>query len=90
MKRVPQLDGLRGIAVLMVFAYHALHVPLFWSGVDLFFVLSGYLITGVLLRLKEKQETEGYFKPFYFRRFKRIAPPYLGFMVFLDLVLRVK
>ena len=60
MKRIPQLDGLRGIAVLMVFAYHALHVPLLWAGVDLFFVLSGYLITGILLRLRDQQNTPGY------------------------------
>ncbi len=84
MKRVPQLDGLRGIAVLLVFSYHALHAPLGWAGVDLFFVLSGYLITGILLRLKEKRETEGYWSAFYFRRLLRIAPPYVGFLVVLS------
>jgi peptidoglycan/LPS O-acetylase OafA/YrhL len=89
MKRIPQLDGLRGLAVLMVFFHHALRVPLFWSGVDLFFVLSGYLITGILLRLKEEKATHGYGKTFYLRRIRRIVPPYLGFMVFLLLFIPV-
>jgi peptidoglycan/LPS O-acetylase OafA/YrhL len=86
MKRIPQLDGLRGIAVLMVFAYHALHVPLMWAGVDLFFVLTGYLITGILLRLKEDHDTAEYWSAFYFRRILRIAPPYLGLVVILTLL----
>ena len=86
MKRIPQLDGLRGIAVLMVFAYHALHVPLLWAGVDLFFVLSGYLITGILLRLREEHDTPGYWSAFYFRRLLRIAPPYLGLIVILTVL----
>ncbi len=86
MKRIPQLDGLRGIAVLMVFAYHALHVPLMWAGVDLFFVLSGYLITGVLLRLKEDHTIAEYWSAFYFRRSLRIAPPYIGLIIVLTLM----
>jgi peptidoglycan/LPS O-acetylase OafA/YrhL len=83
MKRIPQLDGLRGVAVLLVFVYHAWKVPLLWSGVDLFFVLSGYLITGILLDLKEKRATKGYARTFYLRRVRRIIPPYAGFMLFL-------
>ena len=74
MKRITQLDGGRGIAVLMVFAYHALRVPLMWTGVDLFFVLSGFLITGVLLNLKESRSVSAYWPTFYFRRLLRIAP----------------
>ena len=67
MRRIPQIDGLRAIAILMVFATHALHIPLLWMGVDLFFVLSGYLITGILLRLKERtQRRREYWKPFFF------------------------
>jgi peptidoglycan/LPS O-acetylase OafA/YrhL len=85
MKRIPQLDGLRGIAVLMVFAYHMLRVPLTWAGVDLFFVLSGFLITGILLRLKGHRTMARYWSAFYFRRLLRIAPPYLGFIVILTL-----
>ncbi len=89
MQRIPQIDGLRAIAILMVFASHALHIPLLWTGVDLFFVLSGYLITGILLRLKEQRPTGGdYWKPFYFRRIRRIIPPYLGFLVLLTLFFR--
>lgn len=86
MKRISQLDGLRGIAVLMVFWYHAAGVPLMWAGVDLFFVLSGYLITTVLLRLKEECDTSEYWSKFYFRRIVRIAPPYVGFLVILSLL----
>ena len=58
-RRIPQIDGLRAIAILMVFAAHAFAVPLFWMGVDLFFVLSGYLITGILLRLKQSRSSGG-------------------------------
>ena len=47
--RIVQLDGLRGIAVLMVFFSHSFRSQLLWSGVDLFFVLSGFLITSILL-----------------------------------------
>jgi len=60
-RRILQLDGLRAIAVLAVFAQHALKAPL-WMGVDLFFVLSGFLITGILLDRKERQQSYfGYF-----------------------------
>jgi len=65
----------------MVFTGHAFRIPLLWTGVDLFFVLSGYLITGILLRLKEQPERTGYFAPFYVRRARRILPPYLLFLV---------
>jgi peptidoglycan/LPS O-acetylase OafA/YrhL len=86
MRRIPQLDGLRGVAILMVFATHALHVPMLWMGVDLFFVLSGYLITGILLQLREKREEKGYWGPFYVRRAHRILPPYIGFLIFVAVV----
>jgi peptidoglycan/LPS O-acetylase OafA/YrhL len=79
MRHIPQLDGLRAVAILMVFATHAAHVPLLWTGVDLFFVLSGYLITGILLRLK--QQAAGFFAPFYLRRARRILPPYFIFLI---------
>jgi peptidoglycan/LPS O-acetylase OafA/YrhL len=87
MKRIPQLDGLRGIAILMVFLFHALQVPVFWSGVDLFFVLSGYLITGILLRLKEQKAggVSGLSRSFYVRRACRILPPFIGFLAVLTL-----
>lgn len=89
--RIPQIDGLRAIAILMVFAAHAFGIPLFWMGVDLFFVLSGYLITGILLRLKESRATGGsYWGSFYFRRIRRILPPYIAFLLILSVFLRVR
>lgn len=92
MKRIPQLDGLRGLAVLLVLvhntdAYPSLHLgPIQrdgWMGVDLFFVLSGFLITGILLDTKVCGHS---LKNFYARRCLRIWPLYyavLGFMFFV-------
>ncbi len=85
--RYPELDGLRGIAILMVVAYHYELAP-FLSGVDLFFVLSGFLLGGILL---DKQDAPNYFKAFYARRFCRILPLYfvclLVFLILLPLTL---
>jgi peptidoglycan/LPS O-acetylase OafA/YrhL len=88
--RLPQLDAVRGIAILLVlFAntsekYPLLHLQRFvgdgWMGVDLFFVLSGFLITGILLNTKESL---GYFKNFYARRTLRILPLYCAVLVFM-------
>lgn len=87
--RIPALDGVRGVAVLMVMFLHLLP-DAFWpvqpwlkralqaglgSGVDLFFVLSGFLITGILL---ETQNSPHYFRNFYTRRILRIFPLYYG------------
>ncbi|MGV2289761.1 acyltransferase [Trinickia sp. YCB016] len=82
-ERIVQLDGLRAIAVLAVFAQHALKAPL-WMGVDLFFVLSGFLITGILLDRKARGQS--YFSYFYARRARRILPPYLLLMVVSSLL----
>ncbi|SEA78059.1 acyltransferase family protein [Paraburkholderia sartisoli] len=82
-RRIVQLDGLRALAVLAVFAQHALKAPL-WMGVDLFFVLSGFLITGILLERKARQQS--YFSYFYARRARRILPPYLLLMLVSSLV----
>lgn len=73
---IRQLDGLRAGAFLAVFFHHALRVPLFWAGVNLLFVLSGFLITSILNREKGKPAGE-FFRPFYVRRFRRIVSPYL-------------
>jgi len=76
----PALDGLRGIAVMMVMACHLLYRPfaLGWMGVPLFFALSGFLITGILLRSKDRP---GYFSKFYKRRALRIFPIYYLFVL---------
>jgi len=91
-KHIPQFDYLRGVAVLMVMLFHASHdvqafpmgqyLSLGWAGVDLFFVLSGFLITGILL---DTRDQKGYFANFYARRALRIWPLYfvlLGVMFF--------
>lgn len=90
---IPQFDGLRAIAVLGVILYHAAVycIPLRlewatrygWSGVDLFFVLSGFLITGILL---ETKDSPGYFKTFYIRRALRIWPLYYAFLLAMFLL----
>jgi peptidoglycan/LPS O-acetylase OafA/YrhL len=99
-RRIPELDGLRGIAILMVLAYHFLDlfpmdVPnplphlvahslgLGWTGVDLFFTLSGFLIGGILL---DARESPNYFKTFYARRFFRIIPIYYAWIVLYAVV----
>lgn len=66
------------MAILMVFAWHAFGAPLMWSGVDLFFILSGYLITGILMRDRARQQPLARsMKIFYLRRAQRILPAYL-------------
>jgi peptidoglycan/LPS O-acetylase OafA/YrhL len=95
-KYIPQFDGLRGIAILAVLFAHLTYLnsirfaQIFQygrTGVDLFFVLSGFLITGILLDTKD---LPGYFKNFYARRALRIWPLYYGilffFFVFFPLV----
>jgi peptidoglycan/LPS O-acetylase OafA/YrhL len=82
--RIAPLDGLRGLAIASVFLHHAFHVKLLWMGVDLFFILSGFLITTILL--KQKSKTFGaYIGHFYARRARRILPPYLVIMLITSL-----
>jgi peptidoglycan/LPS O-acetylase OafA/YrhL len=79
--KIRELDGLRGLAISFVLLSHlTFPIPSVqrvisngWIGVDLFFVLSGYLITGVLLRGKQ---TPHYYRNFYARRALRILPAY--------------
>jgi peptidoglycan/LPS O-acetylase OafA/YrhL len=84
LKRITQLDGVRGIAILTVFAHHALHIKLLWAGVDLFFILSGFLITSVLLDVRQRPFGQ-YFSHFYARRARRILAPYVIALLILSL-----
>ena len=93
---IPALDGLRGVAIILVMLHHFTFyrptsgidalvgnvVFFFWTGVDLFFVLSGFLITGILL---DSRGSERYFTSFYARRILRIFPLYY-LVLFLALV----
>jgi len=92
--RVPALDGLRGIAILMVMLFHfvyldptrvlgpfgliGLYLRYGYTGVNLFFVLSGFLISGILLDAKSEPH---YFRNFYARRILRIFPLYYGYLI---------
>jgi peptidoglycan/LPS O-acetylase OafA/YrhL len=70
----PELDGLRAIAVISVMCYHA-HLSLFkggYVGVDVFFVLSGFLMSSIILR--EKEANKFTLQTFYERRARRILP----------------
>ena len=108
-QHMPELDTVRGIAVLLVLFLHGLHDPLLlilqdgrspgatlsstgafllsitqfgWTGVNLFFVLSGFLITGILL---DTQQYPDYFARFYKRRALRILPPLYATLMALQL-----
>jgi peptidoglycan/LPS O-acetylase OafA/YrhL len=82
--RIPELDGLRAVAIAAVFLHHALRLPLLWAGVDVFFVLSGFLITGILL--DAKAHSKNYFRHFYSRRARRILPAYWVALLLLSLL----
>lgn len=90
---IPSLDGYRGLAVLLVISFHflsrtgtgplAVIASVGWSGVDAFFVLSGYLITGILYR---RRGTHGFFRDFYARRALRLFPLYYFILVAIFLL----
>lgn len=84
-KRIEQLDGIRTVAIAAVFLHHTLHVKLLWMGVDLFFILSGFLITGILIGNKS-QSIGRYFGHFYERRARRILPPYALLLVVTSVI----
>jgi peptidoglycan/LPS O-acetylase OafA/YrhL len=95
---MPELDTIRGIAILAVLFYHGLYwntdlatlphfqrliITAFWAGrlgVNLFFVLSGFLITGLLLNSRHRKD---YYRHFYIRRALRILPAYLALLAIL-------
>jgi len=89
-KRITELDGIRGIAALLIITWHygtsqlvnnhslaagyfKVMSTYFWTGVDLFFILSGFLLGNILLK---NRSSENYFKAFYIRRICRIFPIY--------------
>ncbi len=102
-EQIPALDGVRGIAILLVMLFHLGLLPVAqgdvvggalgidrtfyrlasfgWAGVDLFFVLSGFLITGILY--ESKGMLKRFFRTFYVRRALRTFPLYYGFLLFL-------
>jgi len=101
---MPELDSLRGVAILLVLFFHGfnlqnamLHMSGFsrafvygatggWAGVNLFFVLSGFLITGILLDSRLKPQ---YYRRFYIRRALRILPAFYLLLVLLCVLARV-
>src|SRR3954464_13470573 len=100
-KNIPALDGLRGLAIILVLLFHFTpegggstpigHMmrwvsQLGWCGVDLFFVLSGFLITGILF---DARGSANYFKNFYMRRVLRIFPLYYGVLIVVFLVVPI-
>lgn len=96
--RMPELDSVRGVAILLVVFYHGYFwscgvmglgpvakgfveiTRMGWLGVNLFFVLSGFLITGILV---DSRHEEGYFRRFYVRRALRILPAYYAILLVL-------
>jgi len=108
-RHFPELDGIRGLAILLVLTAHAANflnvIPMSgqpgydswgrltmrtllqgWGGVDLFFTLSGFLITGILLRARNKNN---YFSSFYARRALRIFPIYYFVLIGTLLLMHV-
>lgn len=102
-RHVPALDGVRGVAILLVMTRHFAHfaaphttglglwrylelASLGWIGVDLFFVLSGFLITGILIDALEAGSPH-LFRDFYARRALRILPVYYAVLAIVFLVL---
>lgn len=94
-QRIAELDGVRGLAILLVLVHHYCRdlpaagwvdrlvltaASIGWIGVDLFFLLSGYLITRILLDAKS---SPGFLRVFYARRTLRIFPPYYLLLFFL-------
>jgi peptidoglycan/LPS O-acetylase OafA/YrhL len=102
---MPELDSLRGAAVLMVLFFHGFYftagatrfhglfrlflfsTDIGWMGVNLFFVLSGFLITGILIESRERPD---YYRNFYRRRALRILPTYYGLLLLVLAISEMK
>ena len=82
MNHIRSLDGVRALAVIVVVLFHFGYAPFGWIGVQIFFVLSGYLITNILLHDKVLP-LGAYMKRFYLRRTLRIFPLYYAFILVL-------
>lgn len=89
---IPALDGIRGLAVLLVVAFHffpsnawSLPFGFGWMGVDLFFALSGFLITGILF---DQRGSAGYYRRFVIRRALRILPLYYAVLLLATIGMR--
>jgi len=90
MRYRPELDVIRGICMAAVFLYHSYFFEFGWTGVQAFFVLSGYLITDVLLRDKQlSTSTSRYFINFYIRRALRIFPVYFAYLLLAYFIGRI-
>lgn len=89
----PDIQGLRAIAVLVVILFHfnPLWLPGGFVGVDVFLVISGFLITGILLYKKEQADyrLSSTLRYFYISRIKRIAPAYFAMLVLMSLLTAV-
>lgn len=87
--QLPFLDGIRGMAIFLVAAGHffcEVYVcQISWIGLNLFFVLSGFLITRCLFQYRF-YSTAGYFRNFYAKRILRIFPLYYGVLIFFFLI----
>src|SRR5215831_19037330 len=90
------LDGLRALAILGVIWHHSASALPGWPitargflGVDLFFVISGFLIVTLLLRERRRTATIS-LRKFYVRRFLRIFPPYYGLLALVTIVALLK
>jgi peptidoglycan/LPS O-acetylase OafA/YrhL len=81
--RIDRLDGIRAIAILMVLLFHQGNFSLGWTGVDLFFVLSGFLITGIL---RKARTDDNYWLRFYSRRAARVLPPIVMLLAIYSVV----
>jgi peptidoglycan/LPS O-acetylase OafA/YrhL len=85
LRYIPSLDGLRGLAAILVIATHYGYSQVGWIGLEFFFVLSGFLITAILLT-ETNRPLGQYLGRFYWRRLLRTFPPYFGYLLICGLV----